>query len=483
MKIFAWVFIFLLAITIVNAYNQNNIVAYYSFQNWTSISPGIYNIPDDANNYDIYADANDLAIASSAGLIGNGLSKYLDTYNSALYTYGKNYSNMSTDFSIVVFAKRLSIPAYYTRIYLYNGQSTALGSMYSYNSQTHLNSLQYRNSSGNSTGISGAFTWATTEWSMIAMTYDRDTNSLNASVFTPSGILSNINVTMADWDDIPLALNNFRLFLLGKSYIDEMSIWNETLSYEDIYFLWNNGNGLSLNDIRYYENYSIGYGTIRYLYDICLPFYTNTTLCTYAVLNYSINNLYCYNESYITVCDASCTDTQAYYNSVGGFPPLNNYNGSCTNCSNTCDVVGEKRCYNDYISQFCFQTNDGCKGWTLLAVCPTGQVCSNGLCTYGGNETSLTGDATDDFLAGQGISPGLKYLIVLMLLFITIGAFVTIGYQMDMAKGGFIVGLILACFEVIIAVVLGWIPAWILVAMILFSIAGIYFTSRTSSGM
>jgi hypothetical protein len=158
--------------------------------------------------------------------------------------------------------------------------------------------------------------------------------------------------------------------------------------------------------------------------------------------------------------------------------------GQCieTGCVSTC-TPNTYRCGSLQQSQVCRLSNiTGCYDWEVNNNCLPGYVCreSTGVCglilnNSGTTTTDATTTATDDFLAGTGLSSGMKYLVVILTLVITIISFAYIGNSAGATKMGMITGLVIAIFEFIAFSVLGWIPIWILATMILFSIITIIF--------
>jgi hypothetical protein len=107
-------------------------------------------------------------------------------------------------------------------------------------------------------------------------------------------------------------------------------------------------------------------------------------------------------------------------------------------------------------------------------------VCSNGQCvlntTIEGNETEA-----DDFLGGGNLSKSMKYLIVLGIIMLIIGGFTALGFSMNMVQQSFTVGVVISAFVMIIFAVFGWIPAWILILLMLIAVASIILVSKLPS--
>lgn len=101
------------------------------------------------------------------------------------------------------------------------------------------------------------------------------------------------------------------------------------------------------------------------------------------------------------------------------------------------------------------------------------QVCINTL----GNSNPQDSSGLNDFFNGGNLSAGMKYLIVLIALIAIIGGFTVAGFSMQNASMGFTIGVIIASFALIMFTVFGWIPAWILVFLILMAIATIILVS------
>jgi hypothetical protein len=92
-------------------------------------------------------------------------------------------------------------------------------------------------------------------------------------------------------------------------------------------------------------------------------------------------------------------------------------------------------------------------------------VCVNSL-----NNANPTQPSGSGLFGGEGLSKELKYVIVILTLFI-------IGNP----QSSFVVGCVLAMFVLILFTVLGWIPAWILIILILIAVAVTILISKSPS--
>ncbi len=138
----------------------------------------------------------------------------------------------------------------------------------------------------------------------------------------------------------------------------------------------------------------------------------------------------------------------------------------------TNDSVYSEQC--TYLPNYCYVTRFYSQG--------TNQNAYNNYADF--NVCATTNSAiseTDVFLqANQGVdvngkSTGLtqvqKYLVVLFSILVVFGAFVVVGFATDTIKMSTIMGMIVSVFGVIIYTVLGWIPAWLIVVIVVLALA------------
>lgn len=88
---------------------------------------------------------------------------------------------------------------------------------------------------------------------------------------------------------------------------------------------------------------------------------------------------------------------------------------------------------------------------------------------------------TDDILSGQGLSKGVKYLIVLFAIMVEIIGFTALGFAIKMIQASFITGSIIAVFTLIIFTIFGWISWIVIVMMLIIAIAISILLSKTNS--
>ena len=86
-----------------------------------------------------------------------------------------------------------------------------------------------------------------------------------------------------------------------------------------------------------------------------------------------------------------------------------------------------------------------------------------------------------DWLSGNGLTQNTKLLIILFTLLLTIGSFTAIGFTMNNVASGFTIGIIVGFFALIMFTVFDWIPAWILIVLIIIGIATVILVSKTSN--
>jgi hypothetical protein len=82
---------------------------------------------------------------------------------------------------------------------------------------------------------------------------------------------------------------------------------------------------------------------------------------------------------------------------------------------------------------------------------------------------------------GAGLSKTTKYIIVLLVMLGIIGAFTALGFSIQMIQASFVVGIVASSFALLIFTVLGWVPSYIIVMMIVISIVSIILLSKTPS--
>jgi hypothetical protein len=94
-------------------------------------------------------------------------------------------------------------------------------------------------------------------------------------------------------------------------------------------------------------------------------------------------------------------------------------------------------------------------------------VCVNTLST-----TLPENDANrQDFFGGDGLSSPMKILIVILAILFIMGGFIVIGFATPSEKISIIMGSLISVMVLILFTVIGWIPVWILVMMIILALA------------
>jgi hypothetical protein len=90
----------------------------------------------------------------------------------------------------------------------------------------------------------------------------------------------------------------------------------------------------------------------------------------------------------------------------------------------------------------------------------------------------------NNFVSGGGLPEYMRWIIVALTIMILVGAFIVIGYQTESPKMSMIIGAVLSVFAILIYTLIGWISAWILVAIVVFSLAIviIFGSMKTSAG-
>lgn len=77
----------------------------------------------------------------------------------------------------------------------------------------------------------------------------------------------------------------------------------------------------------------------------------------------------------------------------------------------------------------------------------------------------------DNFVSGGGLADYMKWIIVALTILVITGAFIVIGYETESMKMSTIIGAVIDVFAILIYTLIGWISAWILVAIVIFSLA------------
>lgn len=242
------------------------------------------------------------------------------------------------------------------------------------------------------------------------------------------------------------------------------------------------------NDTSYYQYPSYVGINGSLIYNYCFGEYLCKTLNVTAnntcpdYWNGQPNKIDCRQQTGSLV--AECFDTYTYYTGLGTYPPNNDYTGYCSECETDCLTENATSCYDINTVQRC-QIYRSCLKQFSIETCSNTQYCSLGQCIKNISQSSINQVTnpctTGSYTLGCGISNGIKYIMVLITILIIIGSFTAIGYTMNMIQGSFTVGVIVAFFALIMFTVFGWLPAWILVALLIVGIATIILVSKTGN--
>jgi hypothetical protein len=322
------ILLFLLCLSLVSSYNTNELKAYYSFEetntDYVNDTLGNYNL----THYSVPSlQTNPTRIS---GLINNAL--YYDnahTYNS----YTGNITNLYSynSFTINFWILRNYNTSEYSTIFfrIGNNLTNPLNHPLVFG-ETLLNKAYFYNYD------SGRYIFRDTSyieknrWNMITIEYIKNTSTVNATTnLYINGFKQSYSLNVSGLSSL---LNSFTIMpqasisMSGKyAYIDEYSIWNNTLGINDVMILYNYGFGLSYNNtISNADNV-----VINSTWDFD-GFYHN--YCWYNVncYLYNVSGEYC--QDYIfKVCSINCADTFDSYQSVGLENNTASFNAICVN--------------------------------------------------------------------------------------------------------------------------------------------------------
>lgn len=353
-------FILTIFFQIVSAYNSNDLISYYDYDNtFNRTTMGI----DSQNRNNLTVETN---INVQVSWFPHNYAIYLNNTGGLHQAYTTNFTDLvNSDWSVNTWFK-------------YSG-STGTSKVFEFGNSTgptywnvFLNgclgatrlSLVFDDSSLCShIVVNGTTTTATNTWYMVTVTKSSNTYSLYV----------NGNLEGTYTNSTSTHTKNFRLGPASFFTIEDTSVWNTSLTASDLNVLYNSGNGLTYTQTT--DN-SGSVSSTLYYYDICIP--TNI-LChnltvdgTNANCPITINSQL--NQEH---CIASCIDNQTYYDNLGIPAPSYNYSGSCGLCSNQCTTENTTVCSNDTLST-CRLSYNGCYQLIPTFTCSYG--CSNGLC-------------------------------------------------------------------------------------------------------
>lgn len=221
-----------------HAYSTNQLKYYYKFDENTGTTA--FETLGRDNLTGLTGSWNSSGLINSARNVSNA-----DGYNSAI--------NFSGQFSIVTWIKRTGVLTTYDYGYHYSTAQnpTQNGDFRIHVSDASANAIEldYRDSAGRNANFdSGVLPLQ--QWTMLVFTMNSSTaqiwfnSSLNNTVALNAYNPALNALGLKFWRD-NLAVNGMR-----NSLWDEVSIWNKTLNTSDIAQLYNNGNGLSYEQIN-----------------------------------------------------------------------------------------------------------------------------------------------------------------------------------------------------------------------------------------
>ena len=220
-KIIGLCIILLITIININAIDSNGLTAYYSFAN---------GINDDFASFDLIEN---ISTTEVTGILDNARN-----YSGAEISYNTDINiSGNEDFSINMWLKS-STPSYYYA--LFNNDANSYTSYY-YQSSTQIYDIWRVGGSSSGSVLSG-FSFNHNVWTMITLVYDNSaTNCLlyqnGAFITTKTDCVDGIGTL-----DLYLGSTN----VITSSYagvIDEVSVWNNSLTSLNISDLWNSGEG------------------------------------------------------------------------------------------------------------------------------------------------------------------------------------------------------------------------------------------------
>ena len=370
-------FIFLLSMCFTYAFQNNSLVAYYSFDTISN-----HTLLDISGNNNTLATSGGYTLVN--GIINNGLIDSDSFFQSANmningsftinfwvnvshYNYGGCILNIYSVNSSGSKYQCIDFDSFYSKVGYHGFINNPLRDQYDYYSYV-----------------------IPKTWNMITLTYNKTSSNIS---FYINNILQFSGYTNdTTFGNITLNLPTFVYFV--PRIMDELSIWNTTLDYSEgeIAQLYNFGLGLSFTDTNNTEYSSQNYTynnalpqeyTSEYI-DICIPsinFNPSGILCHHLYYNSSVG-AYCpiVNQVY---CDVGCSDNTSYWDSINSDPIDMNYSGHCSLVYHgvpLCDVVGQVRCNGSYKVQTCTKNAFDVNEWLDTNTCINGFTCSSGSC-------------------------------------------------------------------------------------------------------
>jgi hypothetical protein len=268
--------------------------------------------------------------------------------------------------------------------------------------------------------------------------------------------------------------DKFRFAFSRDVVIDEASFWTSVLNISDINILYNSGDGLNYSGIVSGSSgetevpSSISYS----LYNICIPSLTGYNLCEELVI--TDGSPFCAITD-LEICSLGCIDKVGYWESLNMSPASMDYEGRCDLCPNPCSYLGQLSCDGSYIMK-CNLLDNGCYAFTQDKFCING--CISGVCnTTGlplGETTQESYDIWNNFFGISTDTNSNRFLIAIIGILLTglLGVIMFAGFSyMSGTKLPFMIGLILGLSLMILTffyfVVIGFIPLWSLILLVI----------------
>lgn len=477
-KAFMFIVLFLAMAGLVYGFDTDKIYAYYSFNNVANsvIISDVVNDNDmtridnvSASNYSVVAG---LFTLDQAFNFSNPSCPYTN------YCYDKIYIDTTLNGT-----QPFCVNSWIKLRDTYAGYPFFIGNNVSWRHRPVLTTTSirvYNNSNNVNTSTSPT---ALDEWTMI-------TYCNNGTKFTTYLNADETSVSFSYGLPVMLSLEIGN----GNHIIDEIMIYNGTLTTSDLAYLYNLGDGVQFND--FVDNTSILFSFI----DVCL---TDTTLCHQYNVYENSGNCAVAQQQYCS--PLVCVDNSSYYDNLGIYPPNYNYSGSCGLCNNNCYTENSTSCNGNDVYT-CEIMSNGCFRKVYTKTCFGLYSCVQGECEYLGwlgdenetvyNDTSLPlGTKTSsnvelwDGFANIDATNNTGQLLIAIIC-IMLAALVGVGVSLAIRKAsgqslpnGFaiivVLGLMLLTTFYFISI--GFIPFWILIILIL--IVGLGIANKLSGAI
>jgi hypothetical protein len=420
-KILFIMFIFLLAISFVKAYNPLNLVAYYSFEdnntNYVTDLSGHYDLAYNSTTYTTTGINNNAITNIGTNLLNATISPLTSDYSVNFWIKGITINNQGLFVLGDNFINPISGISNNFRLISYSTATNQFGYINQIASSSVLNNLFVSSNVSN--------------WNMITLTYNSSSNTTKTYA---NGNL--INTTVNNYK----VLNNMTMLIiqhLGSSTIDEYSIWRETLSQADITYINNTAHSYSSLIAAYeptFEYVDICFFNGRLGFnDLCRHMYYNSTAGVYCPFSQTV------------YCSLGCTDNSSYYENLGISPIDMNYSGRCSinyHGLEICYNENDTKCNGTSIVQTCLPDAFNFLRWIDTNVCINSATCQQGSCYLAGESPPQPTPTCDTFI--NCLTLNQKYTIMIVTSIMVIIAMVLIMSGFGEALAGLLVGLLMS---------------------------------------